>query len=269
MTRTERTVTGDHSTFAGPVIELTDITKVYRMGSAGAAAIEVQALRGVTLTVCQGEMIAIMGPSGSGKSTLMNVIGCLDAPTSGVYRLAGEDVSRFNDDRLAEVRSKRIGFVFQSFNLLARTDALANVELPLVYSGTRGSDRRQRALAALKAVGLEDRVHHRPNELSGGQQQRVAIARALVNDPRIILADEPTGNLDSKAGAEVMGIFQRLNVEQGITVILVTHEPDIAEHSRRVVHIYDGVIRSDEVNAAPRMAGDSAYQSRLGRPNGC
>jgi putative ABC transport system ATP-binding protein len=186
-----------------------------------------------------------------------------------MYRLAGEDVSRFSDDRLAEVRSRRIGFVFQSFNLLARTDALANVELPLVYSGTRPGDRRQRALAALKLVGLQDRVHHRPNELSGGQQQRVAIARALVNDPRIILADEPTGNLDSKAGAEVMGIFQRLNVEQGITVILVTHEPDIAEHCRRVVHIYDGTIRSDEMNEAPRMAGDSAYQSRLGRPNGC
>jgi putative ABC transport system ATP-binding protein len=253
----------------GPVIELADITKVYRMGSAGAAAIEVRALRGVTASFCQGEMVAIMGPSGSGKSTLMNVIGCLDQPTSGVYRLAGEDVSRFNDDRLAEVRSKRIGFVFQSFNLLARTDALANVELPLVYSGTRASDRRKRALAALKMVGLEDRVHHRPNELSGGQQQRVAIARSLVNNPRIILADEPTGNLDSKAGAEVMGIFQHLNVEQGITVILVTHEPDIAEHCRRVVHIYDGMIRSDEINQAPRMAGDSAYQSRLGRPDRC
>jgi putative ABC transport system ATP-binding protein len=199
----------------------------------------------------------------------MNVIGCLDQPTSGVYRLAGQDVSRFKDDQLAEVRSKRIGFVFQSFNLLARTDALSNVELPLVYSGTRISERRQRALAALSAVGLADRVHHRPNELSGGQQQRVAIARALVNDPRIILADEPTGNLDSKAGAEVMGIFQRLNVEQGITVILVTHEPEIAEHCRRVVNIYDGVIRSDHTNEVPRMAGDSAYQSQLGRPNGC
>lgn len=253
----------------GAVIELSEITKVYRMGPAGAAAIEVRALRGVNASFCQGEMIAIMGPSGSGKSTLMNIIGCLDQPTSGVYRLAGEDVSRLSDDRLAEVRSKRIGFVFQSFNLLARTDALANVELPLIYSGTRPGERRQKALAALQAVGLEERMHHRPNELSGGQQQRVAIARALVNTPRIILADEPTGNLDSKAGAEVMGIFQRLNVEQGITVILVTHEPDIAEHCRRVVHIYDGLIRSDEINSAPRMAGDSAYQSRLGRPDGC
>lgn len=253
----------------GPVIELTDITKVYRMGSAGAAAIEVWALRGVSATFCQGEMIAIMGPSGSGKSTLMNVIGCLDQPTSGVYRLAGEDVSRLNDDRLAEVRSQRIGFVFQSFNLLARTDALANVELPLVYSGTRVFERRKRALAALEMVGLEDRVHHRPSELSGGQQQRVAIARALVNNPRIILADEPTGNLDSKSGAEIMGIFQRLNVEQEITVILVTHEPDIAGHCRRIVHIYDGMVRSDEINESPRMAGDSAYQSRLGRPDRC
>ncbi len=248
----------------GPVIDLVDITKVYRMGD-----IEVHALRGVTLSICQGEMIAIMGPSGSGKSTLMNVVGCLDQPTSGIYRLAGEDISRFNDDRLAEVRSKRIGFVFQSFNLLARTDALANVELPLVYSGARAADRRSRALEALDAVGLSERIHHRPNELSGGQQQRVAIARALVNDPRIILADEPTGNLDSKAGAEVMGIFQRLNVEQGITVILVTHEPDIAEHCRRVVNLYDGTVRSDVEVATPRMAGDSAYQSRLGRPEEC
>ncbi len=248
----------------GPVIELIDITKVYRMGD-----IEVHALRGVSLSICQGEMIAIMGPSGSGKSTLMNVVGCLDQPTSGVYRLAGEDISRFNDDRLAAVRSKRIGFVFQSFNLLARTDALANVELPLIYSGARATDRRRRALEALEAVGLTERIHHRPNELSGGQQQRVAIARALVNDPRIILADEPTGNLDSKAGAEVMGIFQRLNVEQGITVILVTHEPDIAEHCRRVVNLYDGSVRSDVEVASPRMAGDSAYQSRLGRPEEC
>lgn len=269
MAKTETAPAVTPPAAAGRVIELEDITKVYRMGPAGSAGIEVRALRGVTLTICQGEMIAIMGPSGSGKSTLMNIIGCLDQATSGTYRLAGEDISRFKDDRLAEVRSKRIGFVFQSFNLLARTDALANVELPLIYSGKRPADRRQRALAALREVGLEDRVHHRPNELSGGQQQRVAIARALVNDPRIILADEPTGNLDSKAGAEVMGIFQRLNVEQGITVILVTHEPDIAEHCRRVVHIYDGMIRADEVNESPRMAGEAAYQGRLGQPNGC
>ena len=222
-----------------PVIELQDITKVYQMGD-----VEVHALRGATVKICQGEMVAIMGPSGSGKSTLMNIIGCLDQPTSGAYILAGEDVSRMNDDQLAAVRSRRLGFVFQSFNLLARTSALENVELPLLYAGVR--DRRGRAKAALESVGLGERLHHRPNELSGGQQQRVAIARALVNDPSIILADEPTGNLDSKVGAEVMGLFQKLNVEHGMTVILVTHEPDIAEHTRRVLHIYDGEIVKDE-----------------------
>jgi putative ABC transport system ATP-binding protein len=248
----------------GPVIEIQDLRKVYQMGD-----VEVQALRGVSLTICQGEMVAIMGPSGSGKSTLMNIIGCLDQPTAGVYRLAGEDVSRLNDDRLAEIRNRRIGFVFQSFNLLSRTDALANVELPLVYSGVGAGERRKRAVAALESVGLASRLHHRPNELSGGQQQRVAIARALVNRPSIIMADEPTGNLDSKAGAEVMGIFQRLNVEQGITVILVTHEPDIAEHTRRIVRLYDGLVDSDTLVADPRIAGDSAYASQLGRPRGC
>ncbi len=190
------------------VIELNDIAKVYQMGD-----VEVHALRGVSLQICQGEMVAIMGPSGSGKSTLMNVIGCLDQPSAGGYWLAGEDVSRLGDDDLAAIRSRRIGFVFQSFNLLARTDALQNVELPLVYAGVRVSERRARAKAALEAVGLGDRLHHRPNELSGGQQQRVAIARALVNRPSIILADEPTGNLDSKVGAEVMGLFQKLNIE--------------------------------------------------------
>jgi putative ABC transport system ATP-binding protein len=249
---------------SGPVIEIRDITKVYQMGD-----VEVHALRGVDLEVCQGEMISIMGPSGSGKSTLMNVIGCLDQPTSGSYLLAGEDVSRLRDDQLADVRSRRLGFVFQSFNLLARTDALTNVELPLIYSGVRGSERRARAKAALESVGLGDRLHHRPNELSGGQQQRVAIARALVNSPSIILADEPTGNLDSKAGAEVMGIFQRLNVEQGITIVLVTHEPDIAEHTRRNVHLYDGKIVSDVQVPNPRTAGESAYAGRLGLPQGC
>ncbi len=235
------------------MIELRDITKVYRMGD-----IEVHALRGVSLTVCPGEMLAIMGPSGSGKSTLMNIIGCLDQPTSGEYLLAEQNVARMSDDQLAEVRNRRIGFVFQSFNLLARTDAVQNVELPLIYSGAR--DRRRRAIGALQAVGLGDRLHHRPNELSGGQQQRVAIARALVTDPRLIMADEPTGNLDSKAGAEIMAIFQRLNIEQGITVVLVTHEPDIAEHTRRIVHLYDGRIASDEEVASPRMAGDSVYR---------
>jgi len=248
----------------GPVIEIQDLTKVYQMGD-----VQVHALRGVSLTICQGEMVAIMGPSGSGKSTLMNIIGCLDQPTAGRYRLAGEDVSRLNDDQLADIRNRRIGFVFQSFNLLARTDALANVELPLIYSGSRAAERHSRARAALDLVGLGNRLHHRPNELSGGQQQRVAIARALVNRPSIIMADEPTGNLDSKAGAEVMGIFQRLNIEQGITVILVTHEPDIAEHTRRIIRLYDGLIDSDTQVTEPRVAGDSAYASRLGRPRGC
>ncbi len=235
-----------------PVIAIKDITKVYRMGD-----VEVHALSGVSLKVEHGEMLAIMGPSGSGKSTLMNIIGCLDQPTAGEYWLAGEDVSRLNDDQLAEIRNKRIGFVFQSFNLLARTTAVQNVELPLIYSGVRG--RRARAAAALEAVGLGERMLHRPSELSGGQQQRVAIARALVTSPSIIMADEPTGNLDSKAGAEVMHIFQRLNEEQGITVILVTHEPDIAEHCRRIVHIYDGTILCDEPVLNQRRAGESAY----------
>lgn len=249
---------------SGPVIQLQDVTKVYQMGD-----VQVHALRGVSLSICQGEMVAIMGPSGSGKSTLMNIIGCLDQPTSGTYYLAGEDVSRLNDDRLAEIRNRRLGFVFQNFNLLARTNALQNVELPLIYAGVRPAERRRQAEAALAAVGLQDRMHHRPNELSGGQQQRVAIARALVNRPRIILADEPTGNLDSKVGAEVIGLFQKLNVQAGITVILVTHEPDIAEHARRVIHIYDGQIISDEQIAEPRVAGESAYRHRLGIPKGC
>ncbi|MCO6450933.1 MAG: ABC transporter ATP-binding protein [Caldilineales bacterium] len=238
-----------------PVIEIQDVTKTYRMGD-----IQVHALRGVSMQVFPGELMSIMGPSGSGKSTLMNILGALDIPTGGIYRLDGQDVGKMNDDHLAEIRNRKIGFVFQSFNLLPRTSALANVELPLVYSGAANG--RERCIAALEMVGLGDRIHHNPNELSGGQQQRVAIARALVNNPSIILADEPTGNLDSKSGAEIMRIFQELNENQGITIIFVTHEPDIAEHTRRIVRIQDGHIVSDSPVNVPKRAGEQAYTRR-------
>ncbi|MEK7328290.1 MAG: ABC transporter ATP-binding protein, partial [Chloroflexota bacterium] len=212
------------------MIEIENITKIYQMGDT-----EVRALDGVSLRINKGEMLSIMGPSGSGKSTLMAILGCLDVPTSGEYRLDGLNVEKMSDNQLAEVRSRKIGFVFQQFNLLARTSALDNVTLPLIYSGARGRERRKLAEEALEKVGLSDRMHHRPNELSGGQQQRVAIARALVNSPAIVLADEPTGALDSKTGAEIIGLFQRLHRDFGQTVIYVTHDPFIARHTRRVI----------------------------------
>ena len=232
-----------------PVIQIQDITKVYQMGE-----VEVHALRGVSIQVRPGEMVAIMGPSGSGKSTLMNVIGCLDQPTSGTYFLEGIDVGQLDDDQLADIRKRKIGFVFQTFNLLARTSAFENVTLPLIYAGVPRAERHKRARAALEAVGLEGRLAHQPTELSGGEQQRVAIARALINNPSIILADEPTGNLDSKSGAEVMALLQRLNREQGITVVLVTHDPTIAQHTNRIVHLYDGHITQNETVAQPLVA---------------
>jgi putative ABC transport system ATP-binding protein len=236
------------------LIDIRDIAKVYEMGQE-----KVFALSGVTLGVERGEYVAIMGPSGSGKSTLMNLVGCLDTPTSGSYILNGKEVARMTDDELAAIRNQEIGFVFQTFNLLPRTAALQQVELPLVYGGMSRKDRRDRSVRALKAVGLSDRMNHTPNEMSGGQRQRVAIARALINDPSILLADEPTGNLDSQTGAEIMALFDELN-SRGNTIVLVTHEEDIAAHARRIVRLKDGKIWDDKPNtpAALRAAVSAA-----------
>jgi putative ABC transport system ATP-binding protein len=227
-------------TDARPVIQLDHIHKTYTMGD-----VEVHALRGVSLAIREGEFVAIMGASGSGKSTTMNILGCLDRPTRGTYILDGEDVSQMSKDERADIRCQKIGFVFQGFNLLSRTSALENVELPMLYLGVDAAQRRQRAMEALAAVGLAGREQNHPNQLSGGQQQRVAVARSLVNNPALILADEPTGNLDSRTSVEVMEIFQRLNRERGITLVLVTHEPDIAQYADRVVVFKDGKIKSD------------------------
>ncbi len=233
------------------IISIRELTKEYVMGTQ-----KVRALRGVDFDIKKNEYVAIMGPSGSGKSTLMNIIGCLDTPTAGSYHLNGQDVSHLTDNDLAAVRNREIGFVFQTFNLLPRSDCLANVELPLIYAGIRSSERKKRALEVLDRVGLSDRVDHKPNELSGGQRQRVAIARALVNNPSILLADEPTGNLDSKTGEEIMRLFENL-YDAGHTIIVVTHEKDVARHSRRIINLFDGMIESDTRVDEPVLAGNN------------
>jgi len=231
-----------------PLIQIHDLTRRYVMGTE-----TVHALRGVSLSIERGEYIAIMGPSGSGKSTLMNLLGCLDSPSSGYYELNGVNVAHMDDNELAEIRNREIGFVFQSFNLLPRSDSLHNVELPLIYAGIPSDERREQAVEALTNVGLADRMHHKPNELSGGQRQRVAVARALVNNPSIVLADEPTGNLDSRTGEEILGLFETLS-RRGNTIIVVTHEEEVAQHARRIIRIRDGLIAADEVNPNPRAA---------------
>lgn len=240
------------------MIELENVTKIYKMGQS-----KVHALDGINLQIQAGEMVAVMGPSGSGKSTLMAILGCLDVPTQGVYRLEGEPVEKLNENQLAQVRSRKVGFVFQQFNLLPRTSALENVMLPLLYDGVHGKARTEKAKAALETVGLADRIHHRPNQLSGGEQQRVAIARALVNDPTLLLADEPTGNLDTKTGEEIIGLFQKLHDDHGQTVVYVTHDAFIARHTQRIIRLVDGKIISDEPVAHPLAAGTPRPEEAL------
>ena len=242
------------------LIQIKNLARLYQMG-----AETIHALRDVSLTIERGEYLAIMGPSGSGKSTLMNLLGCLDTPTSGEFELNGSKVSEMDDNQLAEIRNQEIGFVFQSFNLLARSDALRNVELPLIYAGYPAEERRRMAMAALEHVKLGDRVHHKPNELSGGQRQRVAIARALVNNPSIILADEPTGNLDSRTGVEILSLFEELS-KKGNTMIVVTHEEDVARHARRIIRLRDGLIASDAVNSNPLTIQSLAQETAPPQP---